>query len=368
MARISKAEKEAENAIQQILLTWDKLNDMVPSVTQASEDAVGRAANLDIKAIVKRECASVSEAMKTAKKFKDNMKKIKNAPKMVRDFCREVEKIVKELMHAFGGGGIEDSRGGADRLQSDEFREADLLVRRTDERETTNKPSGSTKTGAEENKSVETKKNAKKDANKKEEKSHKEIRFEKIGIPDIDRLFSDFASAVNPFEKCREKLQKARDSFTSLVKKIAELDADADLKAYVEEFKKKARITNVHLYIDRVDNSIEISADAEVPVPKIYKDAVRALNDVKKCAASTLDLEPEIQRGIESVLQDISNISPERDLKRALKFTELPKLPKKLKKFNNNRKMAQEAPEIVSNFFREIKKTLDDIKELIQVD
>ena len=161
-------------------------------------------------------------------------------------------------------------------------------------------------------------------------------------------------------------MQKARESFEDVCKMICEFDAEKEFKAYLKELKEKAKKDQIHIYFDVNQGSLEIKSISGVPVPGPYRNAVRLLNDIQSCLEILLDMGPMIQTDIESSLEDILNISPEKDLRKALTMRELPKLPAKLKKFNNNRKNAQEAPKIVSEFFQYVEEMMKDIKDTLK--
>ncbi len=369
VARITDAEKKCVEAVEQILSTAEKLYDMVPRITGASEDAVRRAENLDVKAIVQRECSGIKESLKTSKKFKDNLKMMKKAPKMVTDFCKEVEKIVEELKKGLSAATEEEHQGsgsGQEQRKGSKGR-AEARKEPDEKAEKRNEENGRKDEEDGKNKAKKDGKEKGNDEKSKKGNFHKKLSFEKIGLPDIDQLFINFASTINPFVTSREKMQKAREKFEAVFKMISEFDGEKEFKAYLKELKKKAEQGGIHIYVEVVDDTrIEVKSITGVPVPKPFRDVIECLNAVNSCAIQLLDLEPEIQRGIELVLNDILNIKPESDLRRVLKLRELPKLPGKIKKFNNNRKTAQEAPEVVSDFFKYIKQIIADIKDFIQ--
>ena len=158
---------------------------------------------------------------------------------------------------------------------------------------------------------------------------HEALTFDKIGIPDIDKIFTDLSSTINPFVTNREKMQKARESFEDVCKMICEFDAEKEFKAYLKDLKEKAKKDQIHIYFDVNQGSLEIKSISGVPVPGPYRNAVRLLSDVQSCLEILLDMGPMIQTDIESSLEDVLNISPEKDLRKALTMRELPKLPAK---------------------------------------
>eukprot|EP00794_Sanderia_malayensis_P018643 gene18643-20524_t len=372
-ARIGDAEKKCKDAMEKILAAADDLYDMVPGITDECTNAAARAENLDVKHIAQRECSGIKETIKTATKFKDNVKMMKKAPKMVDDFCKEVKKIVHEIMDAFEKGNDEEegqigqakqqTSGGYAAVTEEGHQEStgkhkeqydggEMNAAGTDKRQ---KESKEKQNGAEK----------KKIDNKEKESYHKALKFEKIGIIDIDSLFTDLASTINPFVTSREKMQKAREKFEKAFVMIDEFDGEKEFKEYLKVLKKKAEQGKIRIRID-VGNTMRIDSVTGVPVPKPIQDVVDCLNAMNSCALQVVDLEPDVQRGIERVLNEIQNIRPETDLRRALKLRELPKLPTKIKKFNNNRKTAQEAPGTVADFFKYIKQIILDVKEFLE--
>lgn len=347
--RFVDAERQTKVAIQKIISAAERVYDMATTVTRASTNGAEKAASIDVKAIIKQECTDVKDALKALKMFNDNLKKMKKAPKMVNDFCNEVVKIVADLEEAFSG--AKQAQGSGSSKVHDHGAE--------------NKKNNETSKDNQEKKKVS---NGATNVDGKEKKSayHKALTFEKIEITDIDRIFTDLSSSINPFVTNREKIQKARKSFEDVCKMICEFDAEKEFKAYLNELKEKAKKDQIKIYLDINLGSLEIKSITGVPVPKPYREAARFLNDMQSCVKELLDMEPAIQTGIDSVLKDILDINPEKDLRKALTMRDLPKLPAKLRKFNNNRKNAKDAPEIVSEFFKYVNQMIADINDSLK--
>ena len=343
--KVDHAASKAKDAVESMLAASEKIFNMAPNIAHTSQDCLVRIDSLNVKSTIKQQCSSPKDVVNTMKIFSGNFKKMKQVPKMVEDFTDEVEHLIDELYSAFGE---ERVKAGPSNTNDDS---------------TQGHSKGQNKAAKSKEEKVG---KAGKDANKKEEDYEKALKMEYIDVPDIDYLFQDFATAINPFVTSREKLEKARNSFEFTMKMLSNFDPETELKQYFKVLKEKAAKDEIHLYIDVTDGDIHIRSVTGVPLPKPYRDAVKCINDIRACALQLIDMEPQIERGVQSVWDDMSRINPFNDLLRVLKFKELPRLRGKLKKFNNNRKKMQKAPKIIKDFFIYIKKILSDIKDFVE--
>ena len=55
------------------------------------------------------------------------------------------------------------------------------------------------------------------------------MKFDSVGLDDIENMFTSLATAINPFVETRESLQAAKESFQNIVKKILNFDAKKEL-------------------------------------------------------------------------------------------------------------------------------------------
>jgi len=342
--KVDHATTKAKDAVESMLAASEKIFNMAPNIAHASQDCLVKINNINAKSMIKDQCSSPKDVAQTIKIFSGNCTKMKQVPKMVEDFTNEVEHLIDELYDAFGEERIKagPSSTSYDSIQGHSKEQKKAAKSKDGEVETTRK-----------------------DANKKED-YEKALKMEYIDVPDIDYLFQDFATAINPFVTSREKLEKARNSLEYTMKMLSNFDPETELKQYFKVLKEKAAKDEIHLYIDVIDGDIHIRSITGVPIPKPYRDAVKCINDIRACALQLIDMEPQIERGVQSVLDDMSRINPLNDLLRVLKFKELPRLRGKLKKLNNNRKKMQKAPKIIKDFFIYIKKILSDIKDFVE--
>jgi len=344
---------DAVAAINAILKLAKDLKAMPLTIASGSEDAVERAEALDVEGILKRELKSVWDLGKIPKlkrAFSNNVKQVKRAPEMVREFFLKVKEIILEIYRAFAD--EEDQK-----KMEEELSEGDGTAKDTEEtKESAAGKSDSKKEG----------KTEKKKKDKDKEEFHKKLNFESIGLDDIDNVFTSLASAINPFVETRERVQAARESFENIVKSICNIDVKKELKDYIKELKKDAKEGNITIYIDETDGEIKVRSIEGVKPPKLYRDAVQALRNLKSAGSETVELEPHVQDGIEKCVDRITQIDPQRDFHSLLKKkTDVFTLPGKIKKFNDNRKKAQEIPGIVKEFCLYVKGLLTDVLEAL---
>ena len=352
-----KGVSDAVTAVNAMLKLGKDLKEMPLTIQKGSEDAVDRAEGLDVQGILKREFKSVwdfAKIPKLKKAFNNNVEQIRGAPKMVRDFYRKTKEIVMEIYHAFAD---EEDR----KKMEEEMAEDDDESKKEEEKEA--EGGGDKK-----------KKNAKKESgaagekgskeDKKKDDFHKKLKFESVGLADIDNVFISLSSAINPFVETRERIQAAREAFENVVKTICNFDAKKELKDYIKELKKDAKEGNITIYIDEVDGEIKVKSIKGVKPPKPYRDAVQALKNIRLSGKEAVELEPHVQHGIEECVTRIKQIDPQRDFHSLLKKkTDVFTLPGKIKKFNDNRKKAQEIPGIIKEFCLYVERLLKDILE-----
>ena len=164
----------------------------------------------------------------------------------------------------------------------------------------------------------------------------------------------------------RERLQAAKEAFENIVETIHNFDSKNELKEYIKELKKDAKEGNITIYIDESDGEIKVKSIEGVKPPKPYRDAVQALKNIREAGSEAVELEPEVQNGIGEFLDRVTQINPQRDFHGLLKKkSDLYTLPGKIKKFNENRKKAQEVPGIVKEFCLYVERLLNDILEAL---
>ena len=347
-----KGISDAVAAVNAMLKLAKDLKAMPLTIASGSEDAVKRAGELGVLGILKREMKSMwdlGKIPKLRKAFSNNVKQVKSAPEMVREFYLKTKEIILEIYHAFAD--EEDQR-----KMEEELAEGDDTAKEEEKKE-----KGAT--------GSDSKKKGKKEKDKKDkdnEEFHKKLEFESVGLDDIDNVFTSLASAINPFVETRERVQAARESFENIVKAICKLDAKKELKDYIKELKIDAKEGNITIYIDETDGEIKVKSIEGVKPPKLYRDAVQALRNLKSAGSETVELEPDVQHGIGECIERVTQIDPQRDFHSLLKKkSDVFTLPGKIKKFNDNRKKAQEIPGIVKEFCLYVKRLLTDILEAL---
>ncbi|XP_078379196.1 uncharacterized protein LOC144662288 [Oculina patagonica] len=367
-----KGISDAVGAVNAMLKLAKDLKAMPLTIARGSEDAVERADALDVQGILKREFQSLwdfGKIPKLKKAFSNNVKQVKRAPEMVRDFCRKIKEIILEIYHAFAD--EEDKKKMEEELAEDDETSKD--EEKTEEGATgssNSKKEGKKRGGATEDKKKEEEEKKKKkeeeEKKKKEDEFHKKLKFESIGLGDIDNVFTSLGTAINPFVETRERLQAARESFENIVKSICNIEVKKELKDYIKELKKDAKEGNITIYIDEVDGEIKVKSIEGVKPPKPYRDAVQALKNIKSAGNEAVELEPHVQHGIGQCVDRITQIDPQRDFHSLLKKkSDVFSLPGKIKKFNDNRKKAQEIPGIVKEFCLYVGSLLTDILEAL---
>ena len=366
-----EAVRNAVKAGNQILDAAKSLEAMPPVVERASERAVSETDRLDVVAILKREFSHWSDAAKILrykKAFTENVKKLRQAPQMVRDFCGTTREIVSEIYRAFGdedekypGGDPEKSDGRVDNEQEEGARGSEKEKEEMKGEEKKGEGEMTKKDGNKDENSAKKGKKNDKAADKKD--FHKKIEFKTIGVEDIDRVFADLARGVNPFVVTREAIQNAREDFEKCVRNICNFEGKREFKEYVKELKDKAKKGDITIYVDSSDGEVKITSVKGLEPPKMYRDAVKALNDLKTAGKDIRLLEPDVQNGVAACIEDLGNIDPKRDIKKGLKFKDLPKLMGKVEDLNENRKEAQQVPTIVKEFCQYLEELLTDMLE-----
>jgi hypothetical protein len=301
---------------------------------------------------------------------------------MEKDFCQEVKSIVIDINNALE----EDRSHGSDKDNEDTDKKEEVdnddnkneSVQSKQNAKKTRKTEGGKESGDEkEGKSTENEekkknekdgkkskkdKEKKKDTEEKKEDYHKQLKMETVGLADIDKLFTDLMTSLNKFVATREKMQQARESFEKTMKTICNFDGEKEFQTYIKELKEKAKQGKIQIYIDTNNGEIKLDSVKGVDPPAPYRNAVKALNDIKASAKETVDLEPVVERGLESCGRDITKIEPLKDFKKLVSgVKETMTLPKKAKAFNENRKKVQQAPQIVKEFCLYVKQILADI-------
>ncbi|KAL9965657.1 hypothetical protein ACROYT_G029494 [Oculina patagonica] len=358
-----KGISDAVTAVNGMLKLAKDLKAMPLTIARGSEDAVERADALDVQGILKREFQSLwdyGKIPKIKKAFSNNVKQVKRAPEMVRDFCRKIKEIILEIYHAFAD--EEDQKKMEEELAEDDDTSKD--DEKTEEGATGG--SNSKKEGKKRGETSEDKKKEEEEKKKKKDEFHKKLKFESIGLGDIDNVFTSLGTAINPFVETCERLQAARESFENIVKSICNIEVKKELKDYIKELKKDAKEGNITIYIDEVDGEIKVKSIEGVKPPKPYRDAVQALKNIKSAGNEAVELEPHVQHGIGQCVDRITQIDPQRDFHSLLKKkSDVFSLPGKIKKFNDNRKKAQEIPGIVKEFCLYVESLLTDILEAL---
>lgn len=356
-------------------------------VTTASGSSVRDAESSleSIDHIIKREFSGIFDICKIArfkKNLKGNTEKLKNAPTMVKQFCQEVKVIIVEMSEVLGDKTDDEDDKDSDtdnkapaadaddedgKTQSTETKEREDEDKDEDKDEDETVASGGS-TAQKKKEKKENDKKSKKDEKKKKD-YHKQLKMETVGLGDIDKLFTDLGTSLNKFIATREKMQQARESFEKIIKTICNFDGKKELKAYIKELKEKAKEGNMQIYIDTSNGEIKLDSVKGVDPPAPYRNAVKALNDIKASGKETLDLEPVVERGIESCARDITKIEPLKDFKKLVSgFKETMALPKKVKAFNENAKKVQQAPQIVKELCLYVKQILEDIVNAFKED
>ena len=59
------------------------------------------------------------------------------------------------------------------------------------------------------------------------------MKFDSVGLDDIDNMFTSLATAINPFVETRESLQAAKESLENIFKEIPNFDAKKELQEYI---------------------------------------------------------------------------------------------------------------------------------------
>lgn len=350
---IVKGISDAVTAVNAILKLGKDLKAMPLTIQKGSDDAVNRAEGLNVQDILKREFKSVwdfGKIPKLKKAFSNNVEQIRGAPKMVRDFYRKTKEIILEIYHAFADEEdkkkIQEDLAEGDDGESNEEETSEGKGKKKDEGGATGK--------------------SEKKKEKKKDEFHKKLKFESLGLADIDSVFISLASAINPFVETRERIQAARESFENVVKTVCKFDAKKEFKDYIKELKKNAKEGNITIYIDEEDGEIKVKSIKGVKPPKPYRDAVEALKNIKLSGKEAVELEPHVQDGVEKCVNRIKAIDPQRDFHSLLKTkTAVFSLPGKIKKFNDNRKKAQEIPGIVKEFCLYVEQLVRDILEAL---
>ena len=214
---------DAVAAVNAILKLSKELKAMPMIIARGSDDAVERAEGMDLQGILKREFKSVWDLRKIPrfkKAFSNNVQQVRRAPDMVRDFYSQAKKIILEIYHAFADEEEQKKIEG-------ELNEGDSTSKEKDKNEGNE---------AEEANGGRIKLKLRKvSPTRKEDKEefHKKLKFDSVGLDDIENMFTSLATAINPFVETRESLQAAKESLENIFKEIPNFDAKKELQEYI---------------------------------------------------------------------------------------------------------------------------------------
>ncbi|XP_028400240.1 uncharacterized protein LOC114523494 [Dendronephthya gigantea] len=263
------------------------------------------------------------------KSMRANVKELKKAPKIVKDFFEYANSIVNDVIEELG-----------------EDKNREELKKRTEK--------------------------VAEDLEKKIESFTKvaegypppeEIHFTSLGIPDVDRLFNDVAKLVNPVVKLSIDMFNARKRVEQAAKAVSEFrdDPSKAFDDYLEDLKKRLRKGQVHIVISVNGNHVKVEK-VEGLEPKAMQDMRDGFNGVLKSGGELVDLFPDSIQKLIKLSKDILDISV-TDIKNHIKS--LKELKSTMTALKDNAKKAEKIPDDLKFFFNFVRNLVMDILQLL---
>ena len=203
---------DAATALVSVLKAYNDLEKLPVKVTKKSIDCVIEAMKLDLSEIAGEEFGGhvfdLGKIPKQVTSLRDNIKEIRKVPKIVKSFFEYATSIVMDVIAVFG---------------NDKSKEE--LVQRSD----------AVKTNVD---------NSNTNLNRAlNPEPPKEVKFTSVGIPTIDKIFTDIAKLVNPVIVVSKDLFDARKRLEQAIKDISEFRKDPSkaFDDYLEELKKRLK-------------------------------------------------------------------------------------------------------------------------------
>ncbi|XP_001637289.2 glutamic acid-rich protein [Nematostella vectensis] len=199
---------------------------------------------------------------------------------------------------------------------------------------------------------------------KKEEKKEwsKQLEFKKLDIVEFDRIFTDFANALDPFVVNREKLEKALTAFKKSVESYCGITWRKTFKEYVQALKDTLK--NEGIFIKIKEGAVKFYGEVT--------KAVKAVQDIVAAVQSILDAGKSLLRMPDTVLsaslrsaQDFEDLDVGEVLNRRLKvgILECSKVVKVKTALSQNAKKLKAAPAMVKDFCIQVKVIISELKK-----
>ena len=323
---------DAATALVSVLKAYNDLEKLPVKVTKKSIDCLIAAMKLDLSEIAGEEfeghVLDLGKVPKQIKSLRENVKEIRKAPKIVKSFFEYATSIVMDVIAVFGDGKSKEE-----------------LTQRSEKVEVA--------WG-----------NLKGDLRKAESpEPPKEVKFTSVGIPTIDKIFTDIAKLVNPVIVLSKDLFDARKRLEQAVKDISEFRKDPSkvFDDYLEELKKRLKKGDIHIVISVHGNRIEIEK-VEGLEPKETQNMESGFKGVIKSGDELMDLAPDSIKKIINLIQDSSNIS-KTDFKNHVKSIQ--EIPSKISAFSENCKKAKVIPGDLNFFLCFVRNLIMDILEVL---
>ena len=322
---------DGATALVSILKTYNEMEKLPVKVTSTTIDCLRDALGLDIEELLGEEFGgSVFNLGKIPKQItimRNNIKEMKKAPKIVKQFFEYATSIVMSILEAF------DSTD----KEKEEFDKRKAKVESDLE---------------------------KKDGEVKQlEEPPKEIKFSSLGVPSVDQVFADIAKLVNPVIKLSKDIFNAKERLGQAMKAVSEFrdDPSKAFDDYLEELKNRIKKGDVRIEISIEGTRIEV-VKVEGLEPKFMQDLEAAFKSLLKIGDELTKLAPENIKQLIKLGKDATKFSA-AEIKGHVSFKEL---PSKVSALNENAKKAKKIPGDLKFFLNVTKMLVTDIVRMLQ--
>ena len=190
-------------------------------------------------------------------------------------------------------------------------------------------------------------------------KVEKLLDFKKLDISELDCIFTDFKTTLDPFVQNREDMAKAEESFNKAVTTLEKISPHAQFSEYVHAL--KTRLTSEGIVVKIKEGALAIYTEGKKTVQGIL-DAVAAVNAILKLSKELKAMPMIIARGSDDAVERAEGMDLQGILKREFKSVwDLGKIPRLIKAFSNNVQQVRRAPDMVRDFYSQAKKIILEI-------
>ncbi|XP_046854522.1 uncharacterized protein LOC124447582 isoform X2 [Xenia sp. Carnegie-2017] len=315
----------AATALVTIVNVYKQLRELPVKVWEKNLKCVECVVELDISDIHAAQKAEGGNLNTAQVILRDNIKQVKKASKMVKDFFEYASNsIVRIVINEFGD--IEEFQKKNKKIEDDMNKINDKI----NQIENPQPP--------------------------------EEIKFKSLGIPTMDEIFTDIANLMNPVIKLSQDLVEARVRVEKAIKDLCEIRDDPSkvFNDYLEELKTRLEKDEIYIVLEINGNHIEVKK-VEGLEPNQVKDLESSLNEVIQCVEELEDIAKDSLKRTKDLIEDISNV-PKSQITNNLNVKEL---TVKMSAIKENSKQAKKIPKDLKFFVNFAKSLKFDILDVL---